>query len=751
MPNKINKFIPQRGFILLVACILAWIAVIIRLGILQIVKYDKYQNDVIGNVQVETQVSAHRGSILAKDMTPLAANITVWRVFISPRDIASEEDSEYIREFIARELSSMLNVDYENIYERAGRTNRADETVKRNVEEDEAELVLKFIDEHEFDKQIHLEASTKRSYPYATLASHVIGYVGTDNGLFGLELQYDADLKGIPGRYVRARTGLGKRMPFKYDTYIEAQNGVNLVTTIDVKIQDLLERQLEKTFHESAADNRVTGIVMDVNTGGILGMGTYPNFDLNSPYELDDFSQSKLNEYEYIDGTDEYNEYYWNLVYSMWKNKAVTELYEPGSTFKIMTTAMALEEGEVNLTDTFYCGGSLKISGYNKPIHCHRRAGHGRVTFEVGLQQSCNPTLMMVAERIGRERFYDYFKAFGFTEKTGIDLPGEASSIFHNYSGFNQVELAVYSFGQTFKVTPLQQITAVSAIANGGYLVTPHMVSAFTDDDGNVIKSFETEIKRQVISTEVAKTITGVLEDGVSGNGGAKNAYVAGYKIAAKTGTSEIRDKLNEAGESYLRVGSCVAYAPADNPQIAIIIMVDQPQVQNVYGSVTAAPYIANLMNEILPLIGVEREYSASEEKRMNVTVSNVKGWPVEDAIFVMKNNNIPYEVIGIGDVVNAQIPAGASVMARENAKVLLYVGDAVPESTVTVPDVLNKTASVANILLTNAGFNIKIEGTTNYNVGSGAVVVDQNPAAGEVVPKQSLVTITLRYLDGTE
>ena len=767
MPRRINHLIPKRSIALLIVCMLAWIVLIIRLGVLQIVNYDEYQNSVIGNVQKETQVSAQRGMILARDMTtPLAANVTVWRIFISPRDIVKpevDEDGEPVddaasiiaanKDNIAKGLSRILGVDYGYIYERSERVNRADETIKRNVEEDEANLVIQFIEENGYERMIHLEASTKRSYPYGTLASHVIGYVGTDSGLFGLELQYDADLNGTPGRYVSARTGLGRRMPFKYDTYIEAKNGVNLVTTIDINMQSQLEAQLEQTFHDSEAANRVTGIIMDVNTGAVRAMGTYPNFDLNTPYVLDEYSQLLLKEYaaenEYSEESDEYNEYYWNLVYSMWKNKAVSELYEPGSTFKILTTAMVLEEGVVSLTDEFFCGGYMNITGYNKPIRCHKRNGHGWVDFRRGLQQSCNPTLMMVAERLGREKFYDYFKAFGYTEKTGIDLPGEASSIFHNYSGFHQVELAVYSFGQTFKVTPLQQITAICTIANGGYLVTPHMVSAYIDDNGTVLQSFDTEVKRRVISTEVCKTITEVLEEGVSTDGGAKNAYVAGYKIAAKTGTSEIRDILNEDGEAYLRVGSCVGYAPADNPQLAMIIIVDQPQCANVYGSVTAAPYIANLMDQILPSI-VDRQYTEEEMKKMNITVPHVKGWPLADGIKVLEGR-VPYEIVGAGDVINAQVPASGSVMSKENAKVLLYVGNEMPEDTYTVPNVVGLTAGVANQVLVNGKFNIKIDGTTNYSVVSGAYVMSQSPEAGEKVPPRTVVTITLRYLDGTE
>ncbi|MCL2518612.1 MAG: penicillin-binding transpeptidase domain-containing protein [Oscillospiraceae bacterium] len=749
MAGKPKNFIPQRSFVLVAVCIVLWIALIIRLSILQFVEYEKYQSGVINNVQKETTVAAQRGTIYARDgQTPLAMNETVWRIFISPRDIADDSQAK----FISENLSRILDVDYNNILERAGRKNRADETIKRNVEEEQANMVRAFIEENRFTKQIHLEASTKRSYPYGSLAAHVIGCVGTDGGSFGLELQYDTDLKGIPGRYITARTGMGKRMPFKYDTFIEGQNGVDLVTTIDVITQNMLEEQLKNTFIDSMANNRVTGIIMDCNTGGILAMATFPDFDLNSPYTLDEYSQAVLDDYEYPQGTEEYSRYYNNLLYSMWKNKAVSELYEPGSTFKIMTAAAALEEDVVKLTDTFDCIGSLRIEGYRNPIHCHRRYGHGLgITFRYGIQQSCNPVLMTVASRLGREKFYEYFKAFGYTEKTGIDLPGEAASIYHSYGGFNQVELAVYSFGQTFKVTPIQQLTAVCAVANGGYLVKPHLVSAFLDNNGNVLKTFDTEIKRQVISEEVCKVLADVLEEGVSKDGGAKNAYVAGYKIAAKTGTSEVRDVLNEAGEAYLRIGSCVAYAPADDPQIAIIIIVDQPQCENIFGSVVAAPYIAKLMDGILPGLGIDRQYTPEEQAKQIITIPSVVGWSLNDAVYhIGTTRKIKYEPVGNGDIVSRQIPEAGEQMSRDGT-VYLYTGDAVPENTVTVPNVIGATAATANSRLSRLGFNIHVDGSANLTVGTGAVVVSQSPAPDTMVPKGTVVTITMRYLDGTE
>lgn len=338
---------------------------------------------------------------------------------------------------------------------------------------------------------------------------NVIGVVGTDGGLTGLEYQYNSFLLGKSGKYVTSKDAQGGQMPSKYDTYIDASNGANLVTTIDVTIQKALEKQLQQTYLDSDPLNRVTGIVMDVNTGAILGMATYPTFDLNSPFTLDEDSIEKLETSELDPESSEYGKYQTELLYKLWKNKAVSELYEPGSTFKIITTSMALEEGLVSLDEKFYCSGKFYVDGYPQPIHCHKRTGHGSVTFERGLQQSCNPILMTIGLRVGQAKFYEYFNAFGYTGYTGIDLPGEAKSIYSSYDNFGLVSLAVYSFGQTFKVTPLMQLTAISAVANGGYLLTPYVVDQIIDDDGNILMQHETDAKRQVVSTEVCKTISG--------------------------------------------------------------------------------------------------------------------------------------------------------------------------------------------------------------------------------------------------
>jgi stage V sporulation protein D (sporulation-specific penicillin-binding protein) len=748
MPEKLknNKFIPSRSFFLISVCVIACIAILVRLFFLQILNYDLYQGKVIDNIQAETPVSADRGIIYDRNMIKLAVNYTVYRIYISPRDISDDDQAK----LISTGLSDLLQIDYQTIYDNTQKQRYADRTIKKNVQEEIADLIRKFISDNGLEKQIRLEASTKRYYPFGNLASNVLGFVGTDGGLLGLELEYNTYLTGTPGRYVTAKDASGQSLFKKYETYIEAQNGANLITTIDTTLQHMLENELKKTFVESKAQNRVTGIAMDVKTGGILAMSTYPDFDVNSPYILDSYSQAALDALGYSTDSKEYKTEYNTMLYKMWNNKAVSFLYEPGSTFKIITTAAAIEEKAVSWTDGFFCPGSHVVSG--TLIHCHRVRGHGSLNFASGLQQSCNPVLMMTAERLGREKFYNYFKAFGYTEKTGIDLPGEASPLFSSYDNFNSVELAVYSFGQTFKVTALQQLTAACAIANGGYLVTPHLVSQIVDDNGSVLYSYETEVKRQVVSTEVCRQISDVLEKGVSGTGGAKNAYVAGYKIAAKTGNSEVRDILNSAGRAYLRVGSTLAYAPSDDPQIAVIIIVDQPQCKIIYGSYVAAPYIGSFLSQALPYIGVERSYTEAELANLSVSLRDYVGLTVSDASADLTGRGIDFEIKGKGDTVTYQVPDGGSSINKSTGKVILYSGDEKPDTYIKVPSVIGKTAYQSNLDIINAGLNILLDGSSVVSASEGAVAVSQVPAAGTSVEYGTVITVTMRYLgDGAD
>ena len=745
--NHVSKrTIPGRSLIILLMFMACWCVLIFKLFQLQIIDYDKYQNKVINNIQRYTTLKAERGEIYDSNMTKLATNYTVYRVFISPRDIQGTGNAE----LIAKGLSEILGVDYDKILALTEKTHRADETVMKKATEEQADAVRRFILENNLKLQVHLEASSARYYPFSSLAANVIGVVGTDAGLSGIELEYDSFLRGESGKYITSKDAQGGQMPGKYDTYIDASNGANLVTTIDVTIQKALENQVKQAYLDSNPLNRVTGIVMDCETGAILAMATYPTFDLNSPFELDEDSKVKLDNSGFEVGSAEHSAYRTELLYSLWRNKAVSELYEPGSTFKILTSAMALDEGKVTPSEGFYCNGKYHVAGYPNAIHCHKTRGHGSITFVTGLQQSCNPMMMTIGLRLGQTSFYKYFESFGFTSSTGIDLPGEASAIYSSLDNFNDVSLAVYSFGQTFKVTPLQQLTAINSIANGGKLLTPYVVDKIIDDDGNILMQHETIVKRQVISEQTCKTLAEVLEGGVSGmTGGAKNAYVAGYKIAAKTGTSEVRDQADPDGNYSYRVGSCAAFAPADDPQISVILLVDTPTSQSKYGSTVAAPYIAGLMDEILPYIGIERNYSEAELQKIKTTLNNYVGWPTADAVSATVNRGIEYEIRGSGDVITYQIPAKGQQIMKNSGKVIFYTGDATPVANKSVPDVVGQSAAAANRTLAKNGFNVIIDGAANTS-SSEAYVVSQSIAPGTLVTEGTVVTITVRFLDGT-
>lgn len=761
------------AFFLLIA---AW--VVGRLASYQIKNHDYYQSKVLNQLTIQTEVTPERGTITDRNGNILATNITVYNVILSPYDIITHmrkdseknsdndpendvqyeyTDSDYginysgrqLDDMIAEVLSKYLDVDKSSILEKTAKVNRYYEVVKKNVDADIAEKIETFIARFDLKKDIYFVASSKRYYPKGDLACHVIGFTNSDGvGIYGLEAYYNNLLEGTSGRYILAQDGKKNDMPFEYERFIEAENGYNITTTLDMYIQYELENQLEKTFNESGAGDRVCGMVYDVDTGEVLAMATYPSFDLNDPYTIDEYSQAELDASELKEGTDEYKTEYSRLMYRMWNNKCLTETYEPGSTFKVVTSSMALEEGVVTPESPFYCAGSLMVEGWSKPISCANHNGHGAVTFRTGLQQSCNPTLMQVAALIGRERFYYYFKAFGYGGKTGIDLPGEVGSIYASYENFSGVSLAVYSFGQTFKTTPVQQLRAITVVANGGYLVTPHLLREITDDDGNVIQTYESEPVRQVVSENTCKTLTDILEEGVATNGAAKNAYVKGYRVAAKTGTSEKKDEFDENGNTPYRVGSTAAFAPADDPQISALIMVDKPLKSAVYGGTVAAPYISNLLSYVLPYIGVEPQYTTEELAKLDVTLSSYVGATVENAINDLSWRGFSYEIIGDGDTVTAQIPEAGSKISSDTGLLILYTGEETPANTVEVPDLMGMSAYNANNAAVSLDLNVTFYGSTN---GSTATVINQYPAAGTKVPRGTIIEIELRHLDGTD
>lgn len=743
----------KRATTVLVGILLVFAILLGRIFWIQTVDFDKYLSNVIDQITTQSSVAAERGTIYDKNGNVLATNITTYRIFISPSSILSNQqkaDSEgknvNYAEDISHGLAEILGLKYEDVFRHTSFTEYHDRTIAKNVMDEKTDEVRKFIDENEYGNMIHIQAMSTRYYPNSSLASSVLGFTNSDgDGVYGLEAQYDKILAGTDGYYVTARDSYGNEMPYEYESYIPAQNGGNLTTTIDTFIQQCLEKQLLATVGECGALSRACGIVVNVKTGAILGMATVPGYDLNDPWSLNEYYSNFLLEDGLVEGTEEYEEQRQKYLMEMWRNKAVSDSYVPGSTFKVVSSSMGLTENKIQLDDMVFCGGFRQFGKHR--IHCHVTDGHGDLTFPQGLVQSCNVWFMEIGERLGKQKFLEYFKAFGYLEKTGIDLPAEGNSIIASESNMTELDLVINTFGQNFNVTPIQHVMAIAAVANGGYLMEPYLVEQITDKEGNVTYQHETEIKRQVISKDVCDKLAVILEEGVSGDGGAKNVYVAGYKIAAKTGTSEKNYGEIRVEDVEPYICSCVAFAPADDPEIAILIMVDEPSQGVLYGSVIAAPYMGALMEDILPYIGVEKDVSTDN----SVKVPYLMGMTLEEAI--LQAEGFEYEVIikGDGDYVTNQVPKGSSVIDRTNKIITLYTGDAPEDQTVTVPNLVGRGAYAANQMLLNAKLNICIEGTDNYMSGAGAVVIEQSIPAGTKVSPGTVITVTFRYLDPDE
>ena len=729
----------KRSIIMMLAFLIIGSLLLVELFKIQVLGYDDYYDRVFDQLTVETNVNGERGTIYDRNGKVLATNKTVWTLYVCPQSIENPQ-------LIARGISEITGVKYEEVLDKAKKTGYKLQVIDADIEETEANKIREFIAENGLTEQIQLNASYERYYPFSTLASHSIGFVNADGvGIYGLEKYYNNILEGANGKYITAQNAQGGDMPFQYEELLQSEIGYNFVTTIDLYIQYQLEAQLKAASVESGAQNRAAGIVMNPKTGEVYAMAVYPAFDLNDPYTLDSDSQIKLS--QYAKGTSEYKNAYLNLLFSMWNNKAVTELYEPGSTFKLITTSVALQEETASLRSMFTCTGSLKVDGFYRAISCHKRTGHGTINFAQALQQSCNPSMMRLAFGIGKEKFYEYFKKFGYTARTNIDLPSEAVGYYHSYSDFSNVSLAVYSFGQTFKTTAIQQLTAICAVANGGYSVTPHFIKSIVDKEGQTVYEYQAQKGEQIISQEVSATISNILKEGVDGDGGAKNAYVAGYSVAAKTGTSEKKDKYDETGATSYRVSSCIAYAPSEDAQVAVIILVDEPSVGSKYGSVVAAPYASSLLELILPYMGIEPSYRVEDEEYKQHTVPALEGMALSDAEAELKKNEICYEVIGDGSTVLSQMPQAGSAIYANGGKIILYTGE---ESNfmVQVPNVVGKSAEEANKILINNGFNVKIEGVDGFKYGQEVIVSYQSVTGGEYMPRGTIISVKVLFVN---
>ena len=740
MRNKLRIMQTTKRRIIAIMILFAFFSLYLIYNIfcLSFIKHDYYVEKTYDQITTTSMLKAKRGEIYDANMNLLATNKTSWRIFVSPKDIRLEEkkSARPIASEIAKGLSSILGLDESALLSKISNTKLLDVTVKATASEAEYRNVINFIEKNGFDNMIFTEAQTTRYYPEGTMLAHALGFVGSDNqGLFGLEYYYDDLLKGEDGYYVYAKDASGNTLDIEYSNYVDAIDGYSLVTTVDSYIQGELESILETIRINHGVENRVCGIVMDTKTGAILAMATSTPFDPNAPFTLDSVSQQKLDSSGFAEDSDEYKAYRNELLQTMWSNKAVTETYEPGSTFKIVTVSAALDTGAAKLTDTFSCNGYCQVGGYK--IKCHKVGGHGSgFSLAYGLQMSCNPCMIAISDKVGAESFYSYVEAFGYFEKSGIDLPGEGATIFHQLENIGSTELATASFGQRFKVSVINQLVAISAVANGGKLVRPYIVDKVIDSNGKIISEHQIEIRNQVISEEVANIVSQILIDGVDGNGGAKNAGVIGYDIAAKTGTSQKFDILDENGNSYLRIGSTVAYAQSDDGGISMIIVVDEPTSQVKYGSVVAAPYVSMLYERILPYLDFK-----SENPEINTAVDNYVGLSVDEVKSKLEKERIAYEIIGNGNRVIKQTPDSGDILTYPLSKILLYTEE-MDDEKAFVPNVVGLSLSDAIRKILDAGLNIRISGNGATNPSAYDKVISQSITSGTEVKRGDVITI---------
>ncbi len=717
-----------RGRIALGLMLIVMAVLVGRFAYLQLVDPNDYRVAALDQYTSSVTISAKRGSIYASDgTTELAVSATVYNCFISPYDIESEEQLQ----LIASELSAILSVDRSEIIEKGKKTKSKYQIIKKFLSETEETAVRQLIKEQKLEKVIALEETTKRYYRFATFASHLLGFTGSDNqGLAGIEFTYDSYLKGVDGREVKAADAYGNKLETGVgSTYVAAQNGLNVVTTIDWQTQNIVEKYIKQAYAEHKPNGRVSCIVMNVDNGEILAWGIYPNFDLNNYNTLSEEYQRKYD--LYVDTPEKRAEYKTKLLYDMWNNSIAAQTYEPGSTFKIITTAMALEEGVVTPESHFVCRAAISVGGLT--IHCHSRAGHGDQALAQALVNSCNPAFVQIGSAVGYERFLKYFDEFGYTKLSGSDIVGEASSIY--LSKLGPVELAVYSFGQTFKVTMVQHIRAVSAVANGGYLVVPHVVKSLVDGNGNVVKTFDYQKDRQVVSTEVCNWILNTLTDST------KNASVSGYHIVSKTGTSEKRDTART--DDY--ISSCLSLAPAEDPKIAILVTVDEPTGGQHFGSAVAAPIVSQILTEVLPHLGI----TPAKEEETTLIVQDYRGSHVSEAKAVIEGFGLKCVVKGSGADVTDQMPRPDSVIATDGVVILYTGGETITES-VRVPNLIGNSPTTAIKSLTNSDLNIVINGIFNNEYRNCSVVAQSVPAGSYVAPG-TVVELTFRYEEAIE
>ncbi len=743
---------------------------IMQLFKLSVIDNDFYQNKANDVHFGEISISANRGSIYDANGVILAQSATVYKVFMDPdlfrkelEDVGEAEEgktspeAETLRNEVISFLARELEISDSKIKDAMQRESQY-EVLKTKVEKSVADEIIAFTDEKGMNS-IQIEQDTKRYYPQDELAASVIGFTNGDgDGQYGIEYQYDEYLAGTDGKVISAKDAYGNEMPYRYAKTYEAQDGNSVYLTIDRTLQYSLEKNLEEAVSQFDVEDRACGIMMNAKTGEILAMATAPGFDLNNPSEVSDlqivqmaqdmemFTDVDPNEFITEDRAkilikslteQQYDDAYMAAREQQWKNKAITELYIPGSVFKVVTSAAALEEKAITVNDSFDCSGALVVVEGTDPIHCWKTSGHGLQTFVESITNSCNPAFMEIGRRLGAESFFNYFKSFGLTERTGIDLPAEATSYYQSLNGMGAVELASCSFGQTNKITPIEMITSYAAVINGGELVTPYVVSKIVDKDGNVVLTNEKTVKRQVISKETSDLMCQTLETVAVQNG----AYIKGYHVGGKSGTSEKLDEYAGTDEEPMRyVGSYCCFAPANDPEIILLIMIDEPMSGEYYGSKVAVPCSRKVMEEVLPYLGYYPEYTEEEAENLDVIIPLVEDLTVEEAKLQIEKEGLTCEIVGEGQNVVGQMPITGTTVAQGGIVVLYTENNYSPEY-VDVPEMRGYTVDDANYIMASYGLNFVARGASTDN--GSAVVQSQSEAAGKKVPRGTVIELT--------
>ena len=770
--QRANRMILRRTLFLMVLCgIVAFIPLIATLYKLMIVEHDHYEALAINNQTRSTRLTAARGEIYDRNMNILAASTTVETVFIDPNEIAKEmekPENSGLLDTIANGLSNILGVEPDFVRMQAADTKYRYKAIERKISEELADEVRTFINDNKI-KGVYLETDAKRYYPYSSLGAQLLGFVSDDNiGTEGLEAYYNSYLEGVAGKVVTTKGNYGSEMPYTFEKYYDATNGDSLVLTIDTTVQSYLEKNLQAAIDRYEIQNGAFGIVMDVNSGAIVAMATLGSFDPNDHRAIYDEVLNERLEQQYQQllrlqkGTEEfekakteYNQAVAAARLKQWRNRCVSDGYEPGSTFKVISLAEALDCGAATVNDTYYCSGAEKIADREQVVHCWKAAGHGAETTAQALGNSCNIAFGHIGVQLGGTRFYEYAQVFGITERTGVDLPGEAWGYFFDFETLTKGYASVISgaFGQTFRVTPIQQARAIAAVVNGGYVLEPYIVSQVLDADGNVVKENGRTVLRQAISESTSATMCDMMEKVVT-EGTAKGAHTPGYRVGGKTGTSEKTDTFDENGKMVEdKIVSFVGVAPINDPQYVVLVALDTPKYQEdntkytpngyyISGGLMAAPTVRDIFLDILPYLGVEPDYASGEIRGVNVKMPELTGMTQEEAAAALKNKSLTYRTLGTGAIVTDQIPAAGAELPGDS-EVILYFDYEKSTEQVEVPDFVGYAVADVNWLANNAGVYVQAKGTdrTSY-----ATVTYQSVEPGTKVDRGT--TITVEFTD---